>query len=77
VRSPGTRDYDRGEKFEHYRRIPSLRAVRYLSQDKRQVEIRSKHDGDWQTAVVGSGAAAVPALGVSLDVDALYAGAGA
>jgi len=78
VLSPGTVDYDLGEKFEHYRRIPSLMAVLYVSQDGRQIEIRSKHDGDWKTAVVGPGGqAAVSALGVSIEVDALYADAGA
>ena len=78
VLSPGTVGYDLGEKFEHYRRIPSLTAVLYVSQDRRQIEIRSKQDGDWKTAAVGpGGATTVPALGVSIDVDALYADAGA
>ena len=78
VLSPGTVDYDLGEKFEHYRRIPSLTAVLYVAQDGRQIEIRSRQDGDWKAAIVGPGdMAAVPALGVSIDVDALYADAGA
>ncbi len=79
VLSPATIDYDLGEKFEHYRRIPSLQAVLYVWQDRRQIEIRTRTAGDeWQVKVVGAGAIArLEPLGCALEVDALYASAGA
>ena len=40
VLSPATIDYDLGEKFDHYRQIPSLKAVVHVWQDRRQIEIR-------------------------------------
>ena len=78
VLSPATMEYDLGEKFEHYRRIPSLAAVLYLWQDRRQIEVRERTGGAWKTAIVGPGgtvALATAALG--LEVDALYSDAGA
>ena len=78
VLSPATMEYDLGEKFEHYRRIPSLAAAVFLWQDRRQIEVRERTGGAWNAAVVGpGGAAAVAAVAVDLEVDALYADAGA
>lgn len=77
VLSPSTIDYDLGEKFEHYRQIPSLRAVVYLWQDRRQIEIRTRTENAWRTETFGAGrVAALEALGCTLDVDALYDRAG-
>jgi Uma2 family endonuclease len=77
VLSPGTRDYDLGEKFEHYRRIPSLTAVLYVSQDARQLEIRERTDDEWKiTKAIGGGQVSIASLGCRLEVDALYADAG-
>jgi Uma2 family endonuclease len=79
VLSPATIDYDLGEKFEHYRRIPSLKAVVYVWQDRRQIEVRARTAGDdWHVEVAARGAVAhLDPLGCTLDVDALYADAGA
>jgi len=38
VLSPSTRNYDRGEKFQHYRSIPSFREYLVLAQDEIRVE---------------------------------------
>ncbi len=38
VLSPSTADYDRGRKFTHYRRLPSLREYVLISQDRPLVE---------------------------------------
>lgn len=38
VLSPSTADYDRGGKFTHYRRLPSLREYILISQDRALVE---------------------------------------
>ncbi len=80
VLSPGTIDYDLGEKFEHYRQIPSLKSVVYLWQDRRQIEVRERAaDGTWLSGkIAGSGETTTVAGSRSaLDVDALYTGAGA
>jgi len=79
VLSPATMAYDLGEKFEHYRQLPSLCAVVYLWQDRRQIEVRQRTaGGPWQTSSAGAGASiALEALGCVLDVDAIYARAGA
>ena len=80
VLSPGTIDYDLGEKFEHYRQIPSLKAVVYVWQDRRQIEVRYRIGSEsWQTDTTsGSSAIArIDALGCDVDLDALYVDAGA
>ena len=77
VLSPGTMEYDLGEKFDHYRQIPSLGAVLYVWQDKRQVEVRERAGGDWKTTTVGAGGtASISSIGCALDADALYEDAG-
>jgi len=77
VLSPSTIDYDLGEKFEHYRKIPSLKAVVYVWQDRRQIEVRARTVDVWRTETFGSGSVAkIEALVATLDVDALYARAG-
>lgn len=45
VLSPSTRDYDRGAKLEHYRRIPSLRHVLLIDQPDRCVEHHRRREG--------------------------------
>ncbi|MES1208131.1 MAG: Uma2 family endonuclease [Pseudomonadota bacterium] len=78
VLSPSTIEYDLGEKFEHYRQINSLKAVVYVWQDQRRIEVRERTGELWRTAVAESGdGAAIQALDCRLDVDALYAEAGA
>ena len=77
VLSPSTKDYDLGEKFEHYRKLPSLQAVVYVWQDRRQIEIRARTGDAWRSETCGSGGVAkIEALGCTLDVDALYVRAG-
>ena len=48
VLSESTKDYDRGEKFEHYRSIPSFTEYLLVAQDRHHVEhhVRQK-DGRW------------------------------
>jgi Uma2 family endonuclease len=79
VLSPATIDYDLGEKFEHYRQIPSLKAVVYVWQDRQQIEVRERTaDGDWRSHIGGVGTTlAVEEPRFTLDVNALYAVAGA
>lgn len=45
VLSPSTERYDRGEKFAHYRRLPSLREYVLIAQDIRRID-HYRRDGD-------------------------------
>lgn len=75
VLSPSTAAYDRGEKFEHYQRIDSLREYLLLSPDRPRVErYRRVGDGSWSYVAATSGDhLRLESLDVELDVGALYA----
>jgi Uma2 family endonuclease len=78
VLSTGTEDYDRGEKREHYQRIPSLKAYVLIAQDRKQVEVYARVDGErWEHVASGPGEhVSVASMGVAFAVDELYAAAG-
>ncbi|MDB5219852.1 MAG: hypothetical protein JWO86_7779 [Myxococcaceae bacterium] len=72
VLSSSTADYDRGEKFERYKTIPSLREYVLVSQDKKLIEVFSRERG-WEVVVAGTGDEVIlPSIGVTLDVDEVY-----
>lgn len=78
VTSDGTEDYDRGEKLEHYKRIPSLEAVVVVSHREALVEVwwRARGDSVWQRTEARAGESArIPALECALRVDAIWAAA--
>jgi len=77
VLSDSTEAYDRGEKFAHYRRLPSLRAYVLVSQHEARLEAYIRNDdGAWvlSEAAVGQQLVldAVFASPVALAVDAIY-----
>ena len=76
VLSDGTEAYDRGEKFDHYREVPSLRDYVLVLQHKRQIEVYSRVEGGrWELAVAGSGGAVrLTAMRGVIEVDRVYAG---
>jgi Uma2 family endonuclease len=78
VLSPSTIDYDLGEKFHHYERVPSVRAVIYVWQDVRQIELRERTASDgWRVQKFGQEQQApIECLDCRIDVDTLYAEAG-
>lgn len=47
VLSPSTESYDRGDKFAHYRRLPTLREYVLVAQDKARVERFTRQGDDW------------------------------
>ena len=47
VLSPSTETYDRGEKFEHYQQIASLKDYILISQDKVHIEHYCRQEADW------------------------------
>lgn len=76
VLSDATEVYDRGEKFSHFRRIPSLRAYVLVSQREARIEIYEREGPRrWSFEDVrGSEAARIESLGCSVPVAALYRG---
>ena len=76
VLSPSTEAYDRGDKWAHYRRIPSLRAYVLVAPLSGRIEAFVR-DGDafvHRTAERGE-ALALEAFGLTLKSDELLAGA--
>ena len=47
VLSPSTEGYDRGEKFEHYQQIVSLKDYILISQDEVRVEHYCRQESEW------------------------------
>jgi Uma2 family endonuclease len=73
VLSPSTEKYDRGEKFDHYRRIPALEEVVLVAHDRQEIEVRRRGaDGEWAVEVIASGAARLESIDCVLEVDAVY-----
>lgn len=71
VLSPSTEARDRGEKFEAYKRISSLKEYVLVSQDDRRVEIRRRGDRGWSTETAGP-ADTIQIHGQEFAVAALY-----
>jgi Uma2 family endonuclease len=74
VLSDGTEAYDRGQKFGHYRRIPSLREVVLVSQRERRIEVYRRGARGWfELFEAGPGEAVeLETTGAPLSVDAIY-----
>jgi Uma2 family endonuclease len=73
VLSPSTEEYDRGEKLEHYQRIPSLRQVVLVAQDARRIDVWTRSEGDaWTRAELSEGVADLGSIGARLDVNETY-----
>ncbi len=77
VLSKSTSSYDRGEKFESYRSIPSFQEYLTVAQDRVQVEYWERQNtGQWLLTVYPDASAAVPlpALGIQLPLADIYRG---
>lgn len=73
VLSSSTEDYDRGEKFDDYRSIPSLREVLFISQSERLVQHHRRIEGDrWLLTEHRGGAIELPTLGGAIEFDDIY-----
>ncbi|CAN94031.1 hypothetical protein sce3871 [Sorangium cellulosum So ce56] len=74
VLSESSEAYDRGQKFAHYRRIPSLREYVLVSQHEQRIEVFHRNEDDSWTlreARAGEGAH-LEAVGCALSVDEIY-----
>ncbi|HYW13482.1 MAG TPA: Uma2 family endonuclease [Longimicrobium sp.] len=74
VLSPSTERYDRGEKFAHYRRLPSLQEYVLIAQDTRRIDHYRRNGDSWvMTEVSGLGAELVLAsVGATLTLADIY-----
>lgn len=74
VLSDSSEAYDRGEKFAHYRRIPSLQEYVMISQKARRIEVyRRSEGGPWALYEAGPGESVrLESVGCSLVVDEIY-----
>jgi Uma2 family endonuclease len=73
VSSPSTAAYDRGEKLEHYKKIPSLREVVLVAHEERLIEIWRRGDNDvWSRREARNGTIALTAVECVLVVDDVY-----
>ena len=73
--SPPSEDYDRGEKLNQYKQLPSLRAVLLVSHRRPQVTVLERTADGWRAREFRSGeVVALDAPSLSLSVDELYAG---
>jgi Uma2 family endonuclease len=74
VSSERTQHYDRGEKFDHYRTIPTLREYVLVSHRERHVEVRRRAAEDtWVVVQAGRGEVVeLAALGITVGVDEIY-----
>ena len=55
VLSRSTEEYDRGDKFEHYKRIPSLQQYVLVGFRERQLEVWSRRADGWKKTIVRLG----------------------
>jgi Uma2 family endonuclease len=75
VTSRSTEDYDRGDKLSHYKQLPSLRAVLFISHRERRVTVVERSARGWdEREVRGGEQVTVTTPSVSIAVDELYAG---
>jgi Uma2 family endonuclease len=76
VLSTSTEAYDRGDKWEGYRRIASLEDYLLVSQHAIRIEQFQRHeDGSWRYTVAEQGDRVTLHNGAAIDVSAIYDGA--
>jgi Uma2 family endonuclease len=76
VLSKSTETYDRGRKWDGYRRLLSVTDYLLVAQSAPRVEhYRRDANGEWHYRVVEAGGRLVLTNGVVLDIDTVYAGA--
>ena len=74
VLSSSTEEYDRGDKFEHYKSISALQQYVLVSQKERVVEVWTREEGNrWTSAAYREGEIAnLSSIDAQLDIRELY-----
>ncbi len=74
VLSDSTEAYDRGDKFDQYRSIPSLTDYVLISQKAMRLEhFERQPDARWLLTIVGPGESlAIESIGVTVEIERLY-----
>jgi Uma2 family endonuclease len=76
VLSPGTEEYDRGEKLQHYQQVASLEAIVLVDHRTVLVELWTRQEDGWARSEYGAGqTVAIEAISCELPVDPVYAAA--
>jgi len=74
VLSKSTEAYDRGDKFAHYKSVPSIRQVVFVGYREPAIEVWTRGgDGTWAPVVAREGEVAELAVGARIDVREVYA----
>jgi len=75
VLSPSTRNYDRGDKFAHYRRLDSLREYILIDQENCHVEHFVRKEGLWEFSESDDiqGSLVIPTLDITIELREIYA----
>jgi Uma2 family endonuclease len=75
VTSPSTEDYDRGEKTSHYKQIPSLRAILFVSHREKRVTVVEREGSGWrETEVRSAEVVRLDSPACAIPVDSVYEG---
>lgn len=73
VLSDGTEEYDRGEKFEHYKQIESLEEYVLVSHREPSIEVHRRDEhGRWEHSKTGTGTVALRSVDATLVVEDIY-----
>lgn len=73
VLSKSTESYDRGEKLEQYRNIPSVREILLVSAHEPRIDHHHRLEtGQWLLTTLRSGALELPSLGGPVFLDEVY-----
>lgn len=73
VLSPSTEAYDRGEKLDHYRQMPSLAAVVLVAHDRHHIDLWRRDGNRWtMVAADESGTVDLEEIGCCLHVEDVY-----
>ena len=73
VLSQSTEHYDRSDKFEYYRSIPSLEEVAFFAQDRAYAELfRKNTSGRWEIIEIENGVVEFASVQASISLAELY-----
>lgn len=73
ITSPSTEEYDRGGKLRHYKGLPSLREVLFVSHRAPHLTLHRRGDPDWTvTTAEKGGAVELASVAARIVVDEVY-----